>query len=99
MIAKFRPLLPIIAITPNIRTARELNLVWGMQAEHIKQADFFDLDIEDMIEASVLDAVKSGILDENEHVIILVVSKKFQKRGNLIGLYYVGEIVKKASSQ
>jgi len=99
MIAKFRPLLPIIAITPNIRTARELHLIWGMHSEHIENEDFFKLNTEEMIEASVLDSVKSGTLYENEHVIILLVSQKFQKRGNLIGLYYVGEIIKKASKK
>lgn len=31
MIAKYRPPLPIIAITPLVRTARELSLVWGVQ--------------------------------------------------------------------
>ena len=99
MISKFRPSLPIIAITPNIRTARELNLLWGMHPEHIENEDFFELNTEDMIEESVLDAIESGILDENEHVIILLVSKKFQKRGNLIGMYYVGEIVENASKK
>ena len=99
MISKFRPSLPIIAITPNIRTARELNLLWGMHPEHIENEDFFDLNTEDMIEESVLNAIESGILDENEHVIILLVSKKFQKRGNLIGMYYVGEIVENASKK
>jgi hypothetical protein len=68
-----------------------------MHPEHIEKKDFFTLNTEDMIEESVLDAVKSGILDENEHVIILLVSLKFQKRGNLIGMYYVGEIIENAS--
>ena len=99
MISKFRPSLPIIAITPTKRTARELHLVWGTQPKLIQQKDFFELDIEDMIETSVVDSVNAGVLDENEQVVILLVSKKFQKRGNLIGLYYVGEIIKKASKK
>ncbi|MFW9938039.1 MAG: pyruvate kinase [Candidatus Thorarchaeota archaeon] len=93
MISKFRPPLPIIAMTPFKRTAQELNLVWGVQAFHIESIDFFNLDAEKLIEESVKFGVQNGTLDENEHVIILLVSRKFQSRGNLIGLYYVGEIL------
>lgn len=93
MISKFRPPLPIIAMTPFKRTARELQLIWGVHPIHIENIDFFQLDAESLIEESVKYGVETGYLDENEHVIILLVSRKFQKRGNLIGLYYVGEIL------
>jgi pyruvate kinase len=99
MISKYRPPLPIIAITPHIRTARELHLLWGVQPIHIDEADFYKLDAENMIEKSVQVAVERGALDENEHVIILVVSRKFEKRGNLVGLYYVGEILESLSQE
>ena len=97
MIAKYRPPLPIIAITPIERTARELELVWGVQPIHIENIDFFNLDAEEIIEQSVKHAVEIKILDENEHVIILLVSRKFQRRGNLVGFYYVGEILEAGS--
>ena len=93
MISKFRPPLPIIAMTPNKRTSRELNLIWGVQAVHIENIDFFNLDAESLIEESVRYGVELGIIDENEHVIILLVSRRFPTRGNLVGLYYVGEIL------
>ncbi len=93
MISKFRPPLPIIAMTPFKRTARELQLIWGVQPIHIESIDFFQLDAESLIEQSVKYGVETGYLDENEHVVILLVSRKFQKRGNLVGLYYVGEIL------
>ena len=93
MIAKYRPPLPIIAITPSRRTARELSLVWGVQPLHIENLDFFNTDAEEIIEKSVKNAVEIKMLDENEHVIILLVSRKFERRGNLVGFYYVGEIL------
>lgn len=99
MIAKYRPPLPIIAITPFKRTARELNLLWAVQPIHIENIDFFNLDAENIIEQSVKHAVSIGALDENEHVIILLVSRKFQDRGNLVGLYYVGEILEGSSEK
>lgn len=99
MISKYRPPLPIIAITPFRKTAREINLVWGVQPFHIENIDFFNMDAESIIEQSVKFAVDIDVVNENEHVIILLVSRKFQRRGNLVGLYYVGEILEKSSSK
>ncbi len=99
MISKFRPPLPIIAMTPFKKTAKELNLIWGVQPIHIEKIDFFKLDVESLIEESVKYGVKTGHIDENEHVIILLVSRKFQRRGNLVGLYYVGEILEPDTNQ
>jgi len=98
MIAKYRPPLPIIAITPSKRTARELSLVWGVQPLYIENNDLFDADAEEIIEQSVKNAVEIKLLDENEHVIILLVSRKFERRGNLVGFYYVGEILEPKAS-
>ncbi len=97
MIAKYRPPLPIIAMTPFKRTARELSLVWGVHPVHIDNVDFFNMDAEEIIEQSVKLAVDYKLLDENEHVVILLVSRKFERRGNLVGLYYVGEILESVS--
>jgi len=97
MIAKYRPPLPIIAMTPFKKTARELSLVWAVQPFYIENIDFFNMDAEEIIEQSVKLAVENKLLDENEHVIILLVSRKFERRGNLVGLYYVGEILESSS--
>ena len=97
MIAKYRPPLPIIAMTPFKKTARELSLVWAVQPFYIENMDFFNMDAEEIIEQSVKLAVENKLLDENEHVIILLVSRKFERRGNLVGLYYVGEILESSS--
>ena len=31
VVSKYRPMLDIIAISPNLRTVRELNLMWGVR--------------------------------------------------------------------
>ncbi len=99
MITKYRPPLPIIAITPFKRTVRELNLIWGVQPIQIENPEFFNFDAEKIIEQSVKYAVEAGVLDENEHVIVLIVSRKFQRRGNLVGFYYVGEIIESSKEE
>lgn len=99
MIAKYRPPLPIIAITPNKRTSREMNLLWAVQPIHIENIDYFHLDAETIIEQSVKYAVEMGAIDENEHVVILIVSRKWKRRGNIVGFYYVGEILEAAAEE
>jgi pyruvate kinase len=32
MVSKYRPNIPILAFTANLRAARELNVVWGVQS-------------------------------------------------------------------
>ena len=76
---------------------RELNLVWAVKAIQIENVDFFNMDAEEIIEQSVKHAVDHNLLDENEHVVILLASRKFERRGNLVGLYYVGEILENQS--
>ncbi len=98
MIAKYRPPLPIIAITPNQKTARELSLVWGVQPYFMNNPDFFNQDVEKIIEQAVRYAVEQKAVYENEHVIILLVSRKFEKKGNLVGFYYVGEILESGAA-
>jgi pyruvate kinase len=99
MISKYRPHLPIIAITPFKKTARELNLVYGVQPYHIANIDFFKMDAESIITQSVQFAVDIGAVNENEHVIILLVSRKYPERGNIVGLYYVAEILEKSNDE
>ncbi|MFX1339340.1 MAG: pyruvate kinase [Promethearchaeota archaeon] len=99
MITKYRPPLPIIAITPNKRTAREMHLLWAVQPIHIEKIDYFNLDAETIIEQSVKYAVELGVIDENEHVVILIVSRKWKRRGNLVGFYYVGEILEDTAEE
>ncbi|MFX1446153.1 MAG: pyruvate kinase [Promethearchaeota archaeon] len=99
MITKYRPPLPIIAITPNKRTSREMHLLWAVQPIHIEKIDYFNLDAETIIEQSVKYAVELGVIDENEHVVILIVSRKWKRRGNLVGFYYVGEILEDTAEE
>lgn len=39
MISKYRPQIPILAFTSNLRTARELNVVWGVQSIYSPNID------------------------------------------------------------
>lgn len=95
MISKYRPPLPIYAITPFKRTARELNLLWGVMPIHITDENFFNQPVEDIISQAVQYAVDHRHFELNNHVIILLASRKYPDFGNLVGFYYVKEIIEK----
>ena len=43
--ARKRPVVPVVALTHNVRTARQLTLVWGVHSVHTEDAtDFADMD-------------------------------------------------------
>ena len=93
MIAKYRPPLPIFAITPFKRTARELNLIWGVMPIHIADENFFNQSAEEIISQAVKYSVEKGYFEPNNHVIILLASRVHPDFGNLVGFYYVKEIL------
>ena len=95
MIAKYRPPLPIFAITPYKRTARELNLIWGVKPLQIEDENFFNQSAEEIISQAIKYAVDQRYLEANNHVIILLASRIHQDFGNLVGFYYVKEVLNK----
>eukprot|EP01124_Arcella_intermedia_P015568 TRINITY_DN2209_c0_g1_i1.p1 TRINITY_DN2209_c0_g1~~TRINITY_DN2209_c0_g1_i1.p1 ORF type:complete len:534 (-),score=104.15 TRINITY_DN2209_c0_g1_i1:31-1398(-) len=93
MVSKFRPPLSIIAITEDLRTALELNLVWGVRStydDHLK--DFHSW--EDKNSAAVKRAVERGFLNEDDHVVIVSRSGIGKHVGSVVGVYHVKEVLK-----
>src|SRR3712207_4918645 len=91
MVSKFRPALPIISFTPNLRTARELNLVWGVQSIHAP--DLAGLTVEHLAAQAVSKAIEMDILEMTDHVIFIASSALAHKSGHLMGLYKVDQLL------
>ncbi len=66
-IARERPEVPIISITPNLDIARQLALLWG--AHSIRSADVTDYD--QMVEEAVKHARADGFAENNDQVVIV----------------------------
>jgi pyruvate kinase len=64
--ARERPSTPIIALTPNIRTARRLALVWGLHCVQTEDAK----DLEDMVERASLIALSEEIARLGDRIAI-----------------------------
>lgn len=67
LISRERPNIPIIAVTPNIKVARQLGLIWGAK-RFINESTFNSIDhFEDVAKAV---ALESGAADHGDHIII-----------------------------
>ncbi len=64
--ARQRPLQPVLALTPAIRTARRLALVWGLRCYLTEDPKHVD----DMVDKAVATALKSGFAEPGQQIII-----------------------------
>jgi pyruvate kinase len=66
-LARERPLQPILALTPNLDTARRLSLAWGVEARVVPEVR----DPEELTDIAVEQAVKTGLAPPGQRVLIL----------------------------
>jgi pyruvate kinase len=65
-IARERPSVPILVLTPNLEAARRLGLLWGVHAVHTRDVDSF----EEMVAKAKRMALRHGIADAGDRVIV-----------------------------
>jgi pyruvate kinase len=70
-ISRFRPPMPIVAITPNESTARQLRSSWGVQEIYVSPAT----DIDDLCEFAVTQMKLSGIARAGDTVVVMAGSE------------------------
>ncbi|MDQ2892442.1 MAG: pyruvate kinase [Pseudomonadota bacterium] len=66
-IARERPSVPILVLTPRLETARRLGLLWGTHAVHTRDVDSF----EEMVAKSKRTALRHGIAKAGDRVILM----------------------------
>ncbi len=66
-ISRFRPPMPIVAITPNESTARQLRSSWGVQEIYISPAH----DIDELCDLAITRLKQSGIAKAGDPVVIM----------------------------
>ncbi|MCU0798354.1 MAG: pyruvate kinase [Candidatus Thermoplasmatota archaeon] len=85
MISKYRPGMAIVAVTPSLRTALEMELVWGVEPIHS------GADGKGSVEGRMMDAVRTakraGALDSIDHVVTASSSMERPGHGMLLGTY------------
>jgi pyruvate kinase len=66
-VARERPSVPILVLTPNQDTARRLGLLWGCHAVHTRDVESF----EDMVAKAKRMALRAGLAKAGDRVIVM----------------------------
>ncbi len=64
--ARERPSVPILALTPELQTARHLAIVWGVHCLHTEDA----IDFQDMVEKACTAAREQGFARLGDRIVI-----------------------------
>ncbi|HYO75975.1 MAG TPA: pyruvate kinase, partial [Thermoanaerobaculia bacterium] len=89
LMSKFRPAVPIIALTTSSGVARRMNLLWGVQPFVLREAGEFHEQIVDRVDDFLLakDIVRPG-----DRLVILMGSPIYQRaKTNLLRVHRVGQ--------
>ncbi|NLK08173.1 MAG: pyruvate kinase [Firmicutes bacterium] len=66
MVSRYRPQVPVLAMTPHESVVRQLALVWGVYPILVPETD----DIDDMLDVAIEAALKTGLVKQNDAVAI-----------------------------
>ena len=92
MVSKYRPLLPIIGVTPEERTARELRLVWGVEPiimkELAKESNTYI-----KIQKGTQKALELGFIEKRDKLIIAGNMMYLPSKTNMVSIFRVSDIL------
>jgi pyruvate kinase len=87
LMSKFRPKVPIIALTPSTWVARRMNLLWGVQPFVLREAGEFHEQIVDRVDDFLL---SKDIVRPGDRLVILMGSPIYQRaKTNLLRVHRV----------
>ncbi len=87
LMSKFRPKVPIIALTPSSWVARRMNILWGVQPFVLKEAGEFHEQIVDRVDDYLL---ARDVVREGDRLVIMMGSPIYQRaKTNLLRVHRV----------
>lgn len=92
MVSKYRPGLDIIAMTADLRTARECNLIWGVRTVLDDKLSSIP-NFEDKVFEAVAKCVSLDLLSKDDHVVILTRSLAGKHIGSISAIYNVAKVL------
>ena len=91
LMSKFRPEMPIIALTPSSWVARRMNMLWGVQPFVLKDTGEFHEQIVDRVDEYLL---SKDIVRPGDRLVIMMGSPLYQRaKTNLLRVHRVRELV------
>jgi pyruvate kinase len=95
MVSKYRPAYDIIAITEDMRTARELNLLWGVRSVCDHKLTSMQY-MEERNAEAVRKALELKLISEKDYVLVVARSCLGKHVGSTSAIYYVKEVVERS---
>ncbi|MFW9844157.1 MAG: pyruvate kinase [Candidatus Thorarchaeota archaeon] len=89
-ISKFRPPVPVFAVTTNNKIARSLRLLWGVhpitQEQHVDNVD-------ELVQASTQVVYDRGFISKDKDIVFTSGVQMIPGRTNVVGVFHVDDIV------
>jgi len=95
MVSKYRPAYDIIAIAEDMRTARELNLLWGVRSVFDSKLASMPY-MEERNAEAVRKALEMKLIDQNDYVLVVARSCLGKHVGSTSAIYYVKEVIERS---
>jgi len=92
MVSKYRPTYDIIAIAEDLRTARELNLVWGVRSVFDHKLASMPY-MEERNAEAVRKALEMHLITKEDYVLVVARSCLGKHVGSTSSIYYVKEVI------
>lgn len=91
MISKYRPKRPILGVTPNEKTAREMSVVWGVIP--LFSSEVSTENLEERVIGAIRTGLNEGLISTSDHVIVVSSSMVVGDHGMFAGVYEVSSIL------
>lgn len=92
MIAKYRPRLPIIGITSNAKTAREMRLVWGVEPLIIPELEVVD-EVKKRVKLAIGTCLERSLIEADEKIIISGNFLHLPTQSNMLSVLLASDIL------
>ncbi len=92
MISKYRPNLSIIGVTPEVNTARELKLQWGVEPLLLPEISKVDK-TRDKIKIAVKACIEHGYISDTEKLIIAGNFFDLPNKTNMVSIFSAGDVL------
>ncbi len=89
LLSKFRPAVPVLAVTPDPRVARRLKLVWGVWPLLTQRTSHR----EDMMDMATRTALRSGHVNDGDIVVGVMSGADIPNSPNAVILTVVGDVI------
>ena len=89
-ISKFRPPVPVFAVTANNIISRKLRLLWGVHP--ITQEQLME-NVDDLVQASTQVVYDRGFIDKNKDIVFTSGVHIIPGRTNVVGVFHIKDLV------